>query len=127
MKKVFLGMFVMLMSVFMFSCSKADPKAKLQTIVEQVKAEGANWDAAKWKSVVLEAIDAVKPIAEKMKALSEEAQSDPSKIAEIMKVGEENAEVEKLFSELMEEVGKSSVASELENDPDLKAATASMQ
>ena len=122
MKKLLLGMFIMLMGVFAVSCSSDNPEAKLKSLVEQVKADGSKWDAAKWKSVLLEAIDAIKPMAEKMKKLAQEAEKDPSKIAEIMKVGEENAAVEQLFGQLMQEAQKSSVASQLENDPDLKAA-----
>ena len=127
MKKVILGMCVMLMSVLMFSCSKANPEETLKGLVEQVKAEGSKWDAAKWKSVILEAFEAIKPMAEKMKSLAQEAEKDPTKIAEIMKVGEENAAVQKLFGEFMGEVEKSSVAQELENDPDIKALSESLE
>lgn len=122
MKKVILGMFIMLMGVFAVSCSSDNPEAKLKSLVEQVKADGAKWDAAKWKSVVMEAIDAIKPIAEKMKKLATEAEKDPSKLTEIMKIGEENATVQQLFGQIMEEASKSSVASTLENDAELKAA-----
>ncbi len=127
MRKVLLGMCLMLMTVLMFSCSKANPEETLKGLVEQVKAEGSKWDVAKWKSVVMEAFDAIKPMAEEMKSLAVEAEKDPSKIADIMKLGEKNAAVQKLFSELMGEVEKSSVAAELENDPDVKAMAASLE
>ncbi|MBR4388393.1 MAG: hypothetical protein IKT00_04350 [Prevotella sp.] len=127
MKRIILGMFIMLMGMFAVSCSSDNPEAKLKSLVEQVKADGAKWDAAKWKSVVMEAIEAVKPMAEKMKNLALEAEKDPSKLAEIMKIGEENANIQQLFSQIMEEASKSSVASTLENDAELKAAAEALE
>ena len=136
-------MCVMLMGVFMVSCS-SNSAANLQDILKEAKADGANWDAATWKKKLLEAADGmakymepIKPLMKEVKELQEQAVKDPSKAEEIQKKGaeitaklmEKSQEIEKdpaykeanaAFEELMGLVQNNKTAAELENDKDFQ-------
>ncbi|MDY6206781.1 MAG: hypothetical protein SPI30_08585 [Prevotella sp.] len=81
MRKLILGMAVLMMGLFMVSCTSSDPMEKAKSIVEEIKANGAEWDAAKWKSKMLEFAEQVKVVTASLK----EAQNDPAKLADAMK------------------------------------------
>ena len=89
MRKLFFGMFALLMGVTIVSCNqKQDPAAEnadsakveaaapaadqapaLADIVAKMKAEGANWTADQWKENLGQAMLAVKPILVKMQEM----------------------------------------------------------
>lgn len=81
MKKVFAGLFIMMMGLFFVACSGG---ADLKGIIDKAKAEGANWTEAQWKDAYKDATKALKPMMEEAAAMGK-------KIQEAMTKGDENA------------------------------------
>ena len=74
MKKVFAGLFIMMMGLFFVACSGA---GDIKGLIEKAKAEGANWTEAQWKDAYKQAMTAAKPMFQDLSDLEKKAQ-DPS-------------------------------------------------
>ncbi len=55
MKKALFGLCALLMSLMMASCS--DPMSKIGSLLEDIKADGKNWDAQQWEDALRDLAD----------------------------------------------------------------------
>ena len=72
MKKVFAGLFIMMMGLFFVACSGG---GDIKGVIEKAKAEGANWTEAQWKDAYKEVMTACKPMLKEMEELQKKAQA----------------------------------------------------
>ena len=126
MRKLFFGMFALLLSAGMVSCNQkqeaqpadaaADSTAQvteapaadapnLADVVAKMKAEGANWNADQWKEAISQALLATKPILTKMGEILKKMESGDTNAAAELEAFTKSPEA-KDFEALMDECNK---------------------
>ncbi|MBR5688510.1 MAG: hypothetical protein IKX36_11245 [Prevotella sp.] len=115
MKKVFAGLFIMMMGLFFVACSGG---ADLKGLIEKAKAEGANWTEAQWKDAFKEALSATKPMMQEMADLGKKAQDlmakgDLEGVSKLQEEGEKITEKYKDLQAQVEEFGKIAESNEI--------------
>jgi len=140
MRKLFLGMFALLMGATIVSCNQkpeqpanadadsakveaaapaADQAPSLADVVAKMKAEGANWTEDQWKENIGQAMLAMKPVLVKMKEFMSKMESgDTSVAAEFEKFASspEAVDFEKLADEIDKIVSENPVAKKVNED-----------
>lgn len=93
MKKIMMTMFAVVMAlVITTSCKQKsdDPVEVVKALVEDAKANGANWSVDEWKDAYKQAMEAVKPTFVEMNALYENiGDMSEEQMTEMMKKAEE--------------------------------------
>lgn len=130
MKKVFAGLFIMMMGLFFVACSGTPD---LKGLIDKAKAEGATWTEAQWKDAFKEVLSATKPMMQEMADFGKKAQELLSKgdmegVSKLQEESDKLTEKYKSLTEQVEEFGKiaegTEIGKKLSNDEDFQKEVA---
>ena len=97
MKKVFAGLFIMMMGLFFVACSGA---GDIKGVIEKAKAEGANWTEAQWKDAFKEVMNAAKPMFSDMQEMQKKVEAAGSDAEAIGKIMEDAQKLQDKYKDL---------------------------